>query len=102
MEFADRLTDTELRSLYQKFAEAENIVRVKITRTPDDISLDGTVEVKLDTGQTIRTEDCYTLTDFDVVAHNHDGNILVNRIYREYMYGKFGEEYARTYLFRGL
>lgn len=101
MEFADRLTNKELRSLYQKFADARKIVRLDISRDENCINLDGVVEVLVDDGDTIRTQDCYTLTDFYVLAHNHDGDMLVTRIHREYMYERFGNEYAKAYLFRG-
>ena len=101
MEFADRLTDTELRSLYQKFADARKIVRLEISRDENCINLDGVVEIRVDDGDIIRTEDYYSLDDFKVIPYNHGSRGLVQKIYREHMYKRFGNEYAKAYLFRG-
>lgn len=42
-------------------------------------------------------DDDYELDDYNVKVYHHSEN--VTKEYREYMYKKFGDEYAKDYLF---
>lgn len=50
-----------------------------------------------DPNAVIILDDDYELTDFDVKVYHHSGDCTSE--YRKYMYEKFGDEYARDYLF---
>ena len=99
MKYADKLTDTELKEVFQSFmAGDEEFVSLEITRFDNDISLEGVVKFQDDEmpDEMIEVEDSYELTDFNVRVYSHSGD--VTKRYREYMYNKFGNEYAKDYL----
>ena len=109
MKYANRLTEEELRGLYLLFTdEGAKINELHITKDDNWISLEGYIEVpefdeeilKENPDATIVMDDDYELNDFDVKVYHHSGS--VTKAYREYMYKKFGDEYAKDYLFTHL
>ena len=105
MKYADKLTDDELRELYLLFTDdGATINELTITRDEYSIGLEGFVEVpeydkeilKDNPNATIIIDDDYELNDFNVKVYQHSGNVI--KAYREYMYKKFGNEYAKDYL----
>ncbi len=105
MKDADKLTDDELRELYLLFTDdGATINELTITRDVYSIGLEGFVEVpeydkeilKDNPNATIIIDDDYELNDFNVKVYQHSGN--ATKAYREYMYKKFGNEYAKDYL----
>lgn len=106
MKYASRLTDEELREIYGLFIDLDGkINELNITRDDHSISLEGYVEIpefekerlEEDPDATIILDDDYDLTDFDVRVYHHSGNCTSD--YRKWMYKRFGDEYARDYLF---
>ncbi len=108
MKYANRLTDEELREVYGLFIDSDGkINELNITRDEYSIGLEGYVEIpefekdrlKEDANATLIIDDDYEITDYDVKVYHHSGNCTSD--YRKWMYNKFGDEYARDYLFNG-
>lgn len=108
MKYANRLTDEELREVYGLFIDSDGkINELNITRDEYSIGLEGYVEIpefekdrlKEDANTTLIIDDDYEITDYDVKVYHHSGNCTLD--YRKWMYNKFGDEYARDYLFNG-
>lgn len=108
MKYANRLTDEELREVYGLFIDSDGkINELNITRDEYSIGLEGYVEIpefekdrlKEDANATLIIDDDYEITDYDVKVYHHSGNCTLD--YRKWMYNKFGDEYARDYLFKG-
>ena len=108
MKYANRLTDEELREVYGLFIDSDGkINELNITRDEYSIGLEGYVEIpefekdrlKEDANATLIIDDDYEITDYDVKVYHHSGNCMLD--YRKWMYNKFGDEYARDYLFNG-
>ena len=106
MKYANRLTDEELREVYGLFIDSDGkINELNITRDERSIVLEGYVEIpefeeeilKEDPNATLIIDDDYEITDYDVKVYHHSGNCAP--YYRKWMYNKFGDEYARDYLF---
>lgn len=107
MKYANRLTDEELTELYSLFTDPDGkINKLNITRDDRSIGLCGIVEIpeyekellEEDPNATIFIDDDYDITDYDVAVYHHSGNCT--SIYRKWMYEKFGDEYAKDYLFQ--
>lgn len=99
MKYANKLSDIELETLFKMFmGDDEEFVSLEITRFEDAIDLDGVIKFKDEEYpyEMIEVDDCYELTDFSVKVYNHSGSCTHR--YREYMYKKFGDEYARYFL----
>lgn len=99
MKYACKLSDNELKDLFRLFMGVdEEFISLDITRFEDAIDLDGVI--KFPDGEypdeMIEVDDCYELTDYNVKVYNHSGSCTY--VYREYMYKKFGDEYARYFL----
>lgn len=108
MKYANRLTDEELREVYGLFIDSDGkINELNITRDEYSIGLEGYVEIpefekdrlKEDANATLIIDDDYEITYYDVKVYHHSGNCTLD--YRKWMYNKFGDEYARDYLFNG-
>lgn len=106
MKYANRLTEEELRDLYLLFTdENAKINELNIIKNEYSIAIEGCIEIpeweeeilKENPNATIIIDDDYELDDYNVKVYHHSGN--VTPIYREYMYKKFGNEYAKDYLF---
>ena len=106
MKYANRLTDEELREVYGLFIDSDGkINELNIVRDESSIELDGYIEVsdfdkerlKENPNATIIIDDDYEITDYEVTVYHHSGDCTQS--YRKWMYEKFGDEYARDYLF---
>lgn len=107
MKYANKLTDDELKKLYRLFTDSDATIKnLTITRDEYSISLEGYIEIpefeeellKEDPNATIVVDDDYEITDYDVKVYHHSGDCTLD--YRKWMYKKFGDEYAREYLFQ--
>lgn len=105
MKYANQLTDEELRELYLLFTDkGAKINELNITKDEYSIGLEGYIEVpewdeeilKENPKATVIMDDDYELVDYDVKVYHHSGD--VTKEYREYMYKKFGNDYAKDYL----
>ena len=105
MKYANRLTDEDLKELYQLFTDADaTIKKLNITKDNNSISLEGYVEIpefdkeilKENPNATLIIDDDYEITDFNVKVYHHSGSCTL--AYRKWMYKKFGNDYARDYL----
>lgn len=105
MKYADKLSDEELKEIYQLFTDSDaKINELHITRSDNSIGLEGSIEIpeyeeeilKENPNATLIIDDDYEIDDFNVKVYHHSGN--VTKEYREYMYKKFGNEYAKDYL----
>lgn len=108
MKWANQLNEEELKELYILFTDdGATINDLKIVKDDISIGLSGYIEIsewdkdilKENPSATVIIDDDYELDDFNVKVYHHSGN--VTRIYREYMYKKFGNEYAKDYLLNG-
>ena len=106
MKYANQLTDDELRELYILFTGSDTkINELDITRDDDSICLDGYIEIpeweedrlKEDPNAVVILDNDYEITDYDVIIYHHSGSCTLE--YRKWMYKKFGDAYARDYLF---
>lgn len=106
MKYANRLTDKELREIYSLFTDSDGkINELNITKDERSIALEGYVEIpeweeetlKENPDATVIIDDDYEITDYDVTVYHHSGNCTPD--YRKWMYNKFGDEYAKDYLF---
>lgn len=106
MKYANKLTDEELKELYQLFTDSDaKIKELNITRCDNSIALEGYIEIpeyeeellKENPDATIVIDDDYEITDYDVTVFHHSGDC--NLDYRKWMYKRFGNEYAVDYLF---
>ena len=105
MKYANKLTEEELRELYLLFTdEGAKINELNIIKDDASIALGGYVEIpefdeeilKENPNATLIIDDDYELDDFNVKVYHHSGDLT--KVYREYMYKKFGNEYAKEYL----
>ena len=108
MKWANQLSEEELKELYILFTDdGATINDLKIIKDDISIGLSGYIEIpewdkdilKENPSATVIIDDDYELDDFNVKVYHHSGN--VTKIYREYMYKKFGNEYAKDYLLNG-
>lgn len=106
MKYANRLTEEELRELYLLFTDkGAKINELNVTKDDCLIGLEGYIEIpeweeeilKENPNAVVIINDDYELDDYNVKVYHHSGN--VTKEYREYMYKKFGDEYAKDYLF---
>ena len=106
LRYANRLTDEQLKEIYQSFlCEDDKIVLLDISRYDDEICLDGKIEIeeeclKVNPHATLVVDNDYVLSDYNVKIYNHSGNL--NEIYRKYMLKTFGTDYALDFLFNYL
>lgn len=105
MKYANKLTDEELKKLYQLFTDSNATIKeLNIIRDDRSISLEGIVGIpeydeellKENPNATIVIDDDYEITDYDVKEYHHSGDCTPD--YRKWMYNKFGNEYAVDYL----
>lgn len=108
MKWANQLSEEELKELYILFTDdGATINDLKIVKDDISIGLSGYIEIpewdedilKENPSATVIIDDDYELDDFNVKVYHHSGN--VTKTYREYMYKKFGNEYAKDYLLNG-
>lgn len=100
MKYANRLTDKELLELYKILTDTDaKIIDLSITKFAHSIALDGVIQIPDNEfeGEYLTIDDNYEINDFYVKVFDHSGNCTFD--YREYMYSKFGNEYATDYLF---
>ena len=105
LKYANRLTDEELKEIYQLFLyEEDKIVSLNIFRYDEEICLEGKIQLPeydkeyLDVNPyaTIVVDNDYDLSDYNVTSYHHSGDC--NSIYRKCMLEKFGKDYAVNYL----
>ena len=106
LRYANRLTNEQLKEIYQSFlCEDDKIVLLDISRYDDEICLDGKIEIeeeclKVNPHATLVVYNDYVLSDYNVKIYHHSGNL--NEIYRKYMLKTFGADYALDFLFNYL
>lgn len=106
LRYANRLTDEQLKEIYQSFlCEDDKIILLDISRYDDEICLDGKIEIeeeclKVNPHETLVVDNDYVLSDYNVKIYHHSGNL--NEIYRKYMLKTFGADYALDFLFNYL
>ena len=107
MKYANQLTDEELKELYLIFTDSgAKINELNIIKYECSIALEGCIEVpewdeeilKENPEATVVIDDDYELDDYDEKVYHHSGS--VTKDYRKWMYKKFGNDYAKDYLFR--
>lgn len=105
MKYANRLTEEELRELYQMFTDTDaKIIKLNITKDEYSIALEGYIEIPEfeeerlaeDPNAIIIMDDDYEITDYDVKVYHHSGDCTLD--YRKWMFDKFGAEYAKDFL----
>ena len=105
MKYANKLTDEELKELYQLFTDSDATIKeLNITRDDCSIGLEGVIGIpeyeeellKENPNATIVIDDDYEITDYDVKEYHHSGDCTPD--YRKWMYNKFGNEYVVDYL----
>lgn len=101
MKYANKLTDEELTCLYKSFlGKDDEFVDLIITRDENSIALEGHIRIPDDEEDSIdgmiEIDEDYEITDYSIKAFHHSGNMT--RVFREYMYKKFKNRYAKDYL----
>lgn len=102
MKWVSELTDDELKEMYELLLNNEGkIADMRISRDDCDITLEGHIRIPEEYENDVCIIDRdYILTDFYVrTGYLNDNNKGLSEIFREYMYKKFGDEYAKDYLF---
>lgn len=106
LRYANRLTDEQLKEIYQLFLnDGDKIVYLNISRYDDEICLTGKIKIpefeneylKTSPHATLTVDNDYDLSDFNVRIYHHSGNLTP--LYRKYMFEKFGTDYALAFLF---
>lgn len=99
MKYANILTDNDLLEIYKLFIGSEDdFVSLEITRFNNSINLDGVIKIEdpENPNEMIEIDDCYEISDYNVKVYDHSGSI--KKIYRKYMYNRFGNKYAEDFL----
>lgn len=105
MKYANRITENELRELYQMFTDTDaKIKELNIKKDDYSILLNGYLEVPEwnedvlaeNPDATVIIDDDYKITDYDVTVYHHSGDCTLD--YRKWMFDKFGAEYAKDFL----
>ena len=102
MKWTSKLTDDELREMYELLLNNDGkIVDIHISKEDCETSLEGRICIPEEYENDVRIiYREYILTDFYVrTGYLNDNNKGLSEIFREYMYKKFGDEYAKDYLF---
>lgn len=104
MKYVNKLTDEELTELYKSFmANGDKFVDLSITRFDDEIALEGHIRIPeedeeyADEEGYCEIDEDYSITDYRVKAFNHSGDM--SKKLREFLYKKFGVQYAEDFLF---
>lgn len=98
MKYVNRLTETELFEIF-KLCSGDSVTQeLEVVKGDDSIDFYGHIYIEdpEDPDETIKVQDDYELTDFNVRVYDHSGDPTHD--YRKWMYSKFGEEYAKDYL----
>ena len=105
MKYANKLSDNQLKELYQLFTDSDaKIIELNIFRYDDKIALDGIIEIpefdkeilRDNPNEIIQIDDDYEIDDYCVKVYHHSG--YCDKIYKKWMYEHFGNEYAIDYL----
>nr|DAI07964.1 MAG TPA: hypothetical protein [Caudoviricetes sp.] len=98
MKWINKLKDKDLEELYSFFnGENFKIIEFNIVRSKHCIELCGKTEFVCGDRKYSITDDDYRISDFHAQAYNRSGDTTLE--YRLFMYKKFGDEYARDFLF---
>ena len=87
LRYANRLTDEQLKEIYQSFlCEDDKIVLLDISRYDDEICLDGKIEIeeeclKVNPHATLVVDNDYVLSDYNVTVFFYNPNILNDCLY---------------------
>lgn len=98
MKYVNRLTEAELFEIFKLCSWDSVTYELEVVKGDDSIDLYGYIYIEdpEDPDETIKVQDNYELTDFNVRVYDHSGNPTYD--YRKWMYNKFGDEYAKDYL----
>lgn len=101
MKYVNQLTNEGLTNLYKSFmGKDDEFVDLTITRDENSIALEGHIKILDDEEDTINEmieiDEDYEVTDYNIKAFHHSGNMT--KLFREFMYKKFGNKYAKDYL----
>lgn len=104
MKYLSKLTDAELTAIYKSFmTSTDKFVDLTIIRDENSITLEGHIRIPKEDKEYVDEEgyclidEDYEITDYNVKSYHHSENM--NYKLREYLYGKFGIEYAKDFLF---
>lgn len=104
MKYLSKLTDAELTAIYKSFmTSTDKFVDLTIIRDENSITLEGHIRIPEEDKEYVDEEgyclidEDYEITDYNVKSYHHSENM--NYKLREYLYGKFGIEYAKDFLF---
>ncbi len=101
MKWTSKLTDDELREMYELLLNNEGkVADMLITRRDCETFLEGRICIPEEYENDARIIDRdYILTDFYVrTGYLNDNNKDLSEIFRKYMLQKLGDEYAKDYL----
>ena len=108
MKYINKLTDEELRKLFGAFVGDAEVVSLKVIRNAEKIHLDGVIRIADPYGEGKKTDDIvevderYEVDDYEFTPNDwyDDEDILsATEKLRKTLYAKFGEAYAKDYLF---
>ena len=93
----------QITDLYKLFlGKDDEFVDLTITKDETSIALEGHIRIPDDEEDAIdgmiEIDEDYEITDYNIKAFHHSGNMT--KLFREFMYKKFGNKYAKDYLFR--
>lgn len=102
MKYVNKLTDEELTELYKSFlAKNEEFVDLIIIRYDDSIGLEGHIRILNDkeniSDKITEIKDNYDITDYNIKVFYRSESMT--NLFRKFMYKKFGNKYAKDYLF---
>ena len=107
MKYVNKLTDEELRNLFDTFIGDAEIVELNITKGDNKVRLNGIIRMPDpygdgdETDDIIETDEQYEVDDYGVFSDKYHDAKDASRLTKELrtaLYAKFGEEYAKYYL----
>lgn len=107
MMYINKLTNEELRNLFDTFIGDAEIVELNITKGDNKVRLNGIIRMSDpygdgdETDDIIETDEQYEVNDYEVFLNRYHGDkhpFWYTKKLRTALYAKFGEEYAKYYL----
>lgn len=98
--YLDRMETDEIAKLVDEVVNvpSEKLLSTEIVRDEQYYQVTRKLEITLDDGEQIFTNDYYELTDYDIEIYDYSTLKDMSKKWRKVMFQKFGNTYAQTFL----